>query len=428
MVAIKTGLLGLGLSLGYLFLKGLVAAGPSFIPLESPTKLIPPWFAFNIGCKLHALFSYLAFATKPPDVYIIDLATSYWNSEVAYALTKNRILDLVENETASGGTVSCETVADKLDLQAFVVCRYMEAGKNLNLLEKDPSTGEYSLTSHGALLTDTGALRDFMLMINGNTRLAWRAVATDLMKDGENPHRDGGFVIALGKPYWEWISEHPEEEAEFDGAMKALNPTPTGAMILDWTPPSVDAKICDIAGGVGSLLGEVLNHYPEMTGIVFDRPEVVDRATAHLKSMGLADRAIAVAGSFFDEELPEELADCDVFVMRYIIHDWGDDASVKILKNIRNIAKKSPNKDGKKFVVIMDQIIDTGAPAFMETSKSLMAINMISMNPYGARERSFQEHVDLFQAAGYENGALGSDSNIKFVPLRTIQGIVQVEI
>ena len=68
-----------------------------------------------------------------------------------------------------------EKVAEKLELQAFVVCRYMETGMHLHLLDKDADTKGYSLTPHGALLTDSGYLRDFMLMINEETRFAWRA-------------------------------------------------------------------------------------------------------------------------------------------------------------------------------------------------------------------------------------------------------------
>jgi len=420
MVAVKAGIIGIAVTIGVSIVITFMSAGPSFVPPESPTSLVPPWFAFNIGCKLHEFFSFLAFATQPPDAYIIDLSTSYWNSEVAYALTKNKILDRVEKETASGGTVSCEKVAEKLELQAFVVCRYMETGMHLHLLEKDADAKGYSLTPHGALLTDSGYLRDFMLMINEETKDAWRAVTTDLMKDGPKPKRNNGFEIAYGTDIWTFFSKNPVAETLFDGAMKALNPGPTGAMIMDWEPPSEDANICDIGGGMGSLLGEILLHYPKMTGIVFDRPEVIKRSQEHLKAVGLADRAKAIGGNFFDD-FPNELADCDAFILRFIIHDWDDDSNAVILRNIRNVAKKS-KKDAKPVVVIMDQIIDTGAASFFEKAKSQMAINMISVCPYGARERSVEEHSNLFDAAGYEN------VNMKHIPLRTIQSLVEVEI
>lgn len=405
--------------MGAKIIVGLASAGPAFVPPESPTSLIPPWFAFNIGCKLHSFFSFMAFATQPPDAYIMDLSTAYWNSEVAYALTENKILDTVQKETAAtGGTISCEAVADKLDLQAFVVCRYMESGMYLHLLDKDDATKEYSITPHGALLTDTGDLRDFMLMINRETVGAFRAVTTDLMKDGGKPGRNSGFEISVGTDVWKYYDKHPDKAAVFAGAMKSLNPVATGALLSDWVPPSKDAKICDIGGGVGSLAAEILVHYPEMTGIVFDRPDIASLAKEHLASMGVDDRAEAVGGSFF-EEFPEMLSDCDAFILRYILHDWDDASNVKILSNIRKIAETK--KDNKTVVVVMDQVIGTGAESFFEKAKNLMSINMISSCSYGARERTVEEHVELFEASGYEHKP-------KVIPLRTIHSLMEVEI
>lgn len=415
----KKGIIGLALTIVGTIFFGFTSAGPPIVPRESPTSLIPPWFAFNIGCKLHEIFNYLAFVTQPPDAYVIQLSSAYWNSEVAYALTKNNILDCVQKETSDGGTVSCAAVADKLDFDSFIVCRYMESGMHLHLLNKDPATKEYSISTHGALLTNTGDLKDFMLMINEDPIDAWRAVTTDLMKDGGKPNRNSGMEIAYGMDTFTYFVEHPEQEAQFDRAMKSLNPAPTGAMLMDWVPPSEDAVFCDIGGGIGALTGEVLNHYPKMSGINFDRPEVIDRAQAHLELVGVADRTQTVAGSFF-ENLPEKLADCDIFNLRYILHAFDDESSVKILQKIREVSEKSP-KDRKRVILIQDQIIETGAHSFFEHAKSLMSINMIANSPYGSRERTIQEHADLFAAAGYKNSPT-------LIPLRSINSMVEIAI
>lgn len=407
-------------AIGAAMLADMGSVSPPNIPPGSPTGLIPPWFAFKIGCKLHEIFSFLAFVTQPPDAYIIDLSTAYWRTEVTYTLAYHKIFDAVQAENSA----SCEKVAESLELQAFVVCRYMEAGKNLNLFAKDASTKEYSLTPHGALLTETGGFRDFLLTINGETKGAWRAVTTDLIKTGGGETGKSGFELHTGLNAWEFFGENPEKEAEFGRAMLSLNPGPTGALLVDWKPPSEDAVVCDVGGGIGSLIGEVLLHYPKMKGIVFDQPKVAERAKTHMASLGVTDRTEAVGGSFF-EAFPAELSECDVFFMRYIIHDWPDEENVEILKNIRDVASKT---EKKKVVVVMDQILDTGAPSFLETSKSLMSINMISSCKYGARERSVPELTELFQAAGYDKLELDGDTDTKFIPLRTIHSVLQVEI
>jgi hypothetical protein len=396
---------------------------PPHVPEDSPTALIPPWFAFKIGCKLHEVFKFLAFATTPPDAYVIDLSTAYWNSEVTYALVYNKILDAVQ---AEGSPVSCETTASKLDLQAFVVCRYMESGKNINLLAKDPSTNKFSLTPHGSLLTASGGLRDFALMINGETRHAWRAAGTQLIKQGEGEF-NSGFALHYKKDIWEFFNENPEQEAEFGRAMTSLSGVPAGALLSDWKPPAEDATVCDIGGGVGSMLASVMQHYPKMKGYVFDQPNVSGRANEYLNSVGLGDRASAIGGDFF-KAFPEELSECDVYLMRFIVHDWPDKENIQILKNIKAAANSS-SSGSNKYVVILDQIIETGAPSFLETAKSFMSINMISSVSYGARERSIPEHVELFEAAGYDkldvySGKTGS----RFYALRSIHSAIQIEI
>lgn len=396
------------------------SATPPVTPPGSTTALIPPWFAFKIGCKLHEFFSTMAFATQPPEAYVLDMSTAYWNSEVTYALAFNKVFDAVQAEKSA----TCEAIAEKLELQAYVLCRYMEVGKNIHLLARDESTKEFSLTPHGSLLTVDGGLRDFLLMINGKTKNAWRTAGTQLIKEGGGETRKSPWEMHYGVNIWDHFKNHPEEEAEFGRAMKSLSAGPSGALIMDWIPPSEDAVLCDMGGGVGSLIGEVLLHYPKMKGIVFDQPPVAKQAIENFASMGLADRTSAVGGSFF-EELPAELSECDAFIMRFILHDWPDDENVKILENIRAVASKT---DKKKVVVVMDQIIETGAPSFLEAAKSFMTINMISCNPYGSRERSIPEHIDLFQEAGYDKLDVNGGTNTKVIPTRSIFTLFQVEI
>lgn len=413
-------IVGPALAIVAVILTEMGSATPPFTPPNSTTALIPPWSAFKIGCKLHEFFSFMAFATQPPDAYVLNMSSAYWKSEVAYALAYHKVFDALEAENSA----SCEKLAEGLELQAFVLCKYMDAGKNFHLLAQDKSTKEFSLTPHGKLLTVDGGQRDFLLFVNRSAKNAWRAAGTQLMKEGGGETKKGGWDMYYGEPVWEYISKVPEEEAEFGRAMAAFSHGPSGAVISDWKPPSDDALVCDIGGGMGLLLGEIMLHYPNMKGIVFDRPEVAERAAEHFASLGLTARASTLGGSFF-EELPEELAECDAYIMRHILHDWGDEESVKILENIRVIGSKT---EKKKVVVSVDHILDTGAPAFLEAAKSMMSINMISSCSYGAKERTIPEHIELFREAGYSKLELNGRTETKFVPMRSIVSALQVEI
>ena len=62
-----------------------------------------------------------------------------------------------------------------------------------------------------------------------------------------------------------------------------------------------------------------------------DLPDVIERAKPAIAAAGLADRLQAIPTDFF-AAVP---AGADAYMMRHIIHDWTDEQSRPILRNIR---------------------------------------------------------------------------------------------
>ena len=375
------------------------------VPPGSPTLLFPPWFIFRPAVAINEFFAAAARATTPPPVQILNMATAYWRSEVLYALTKNGIIDAIGKQT-----MTCDSVATELKLDSFFVCEYMRAGEKLRLLSLK-SDGSYALTEAGATVQSNvpGSLRDMVLMINEETTQAWRAAGTKSMRSGKS-----GFKEAFGEEFWPYHNAHPDQEAQFDRAMKSLSFGAAGAILSDWEPPEENITFCDIGGGMGTTAAIFLEHYPNMYGMVFDQESVSERSKAFMAERGLADRSKTVGGNFF-ESFPSALGDCDVFFLKFILHDWGDKESIKILSNIKSVAKP-----GAK-IVLTEQVLDTGSGASMETSKSLMSINMLASNKAGAKERTLEEYAQLFFAAGIEGKP-------KLIPLRDIMSVVEVDV
>eukprot|EP00978_Attheya_sp_CCMP212_P025578 scaffold82500_cov48-Attheya_sp.AAC.1 len=412
-LSVVVGILAVGFS-------GIVMSGgpmtgvtPPLVPADSPTLGSPPWPVFSLAVKLHNLFAYLARVTMPPNVHVMNVATSYWQSEVLYSLTYNGILQsLVDNSPKS-----CADVASSLQLQEMVVCEYMKAGQHLGFLQSTDNGSKYGLTEAGKLAP--AGLKDFILMINEETRDAYRAAGTDTIRTGVS-----GFQSHFGQELWAWHNEHPDKEAQFDGAMASLHPAAVGALLSGWSPPSTESTVCDIGSGVGTLVAEILQHYPAAKGMTLDQPSVAERATAYMEEKGLGHRAQVFGGSFF-EPFPPEMATCDVFFMRFILHDWGDDDCIAILKQIKQAAssaESTTNNNGTKVkLAIMEHVTDTNAGAAMERAKSLMSINMIASCPFGARERTMEEYAQLFTAAGYSGAP-------KLIKLREIYSVLEVEI
>src|SRR5207244_790263 len=112
------------------------------------------------------------------------------------------------------------------------------------------------------------------------------------------------------------------------------------AAAYDFTP---FRTIVDVGGGNGALLLGILRATPRLEGIVFDRPDVVERAAKEIAASGLGDRCRAAGGDFF-VEVPNG---ADAYVLKHVIHDWDDARARTILANCR----RAMPRDGRLLLV-----------------------------------------------------------------------------
>ena len=147
-----------------------------------------------------------------------------------------------------------------------------------------------------------------------------------------------GMQLAFGMPVFEYLTQHPQESADFNRTMIAFSAAelPAVAEAYDFSGAH---RIVDVGGGTGALLATVLGRYPLVSGVLFDRPDVIDEADAALTERGVTERCEVVGGDFFASTLPSG----DVYLMSHIAHDWDDDRCVAILRNCR----KTIDPDGR---------------------------------------------------------------------------------
>jgi hypothetical protein len=108
-----------------------------------------------------------------------------------------------------------------------------------------------------------------------------------------------------------------------------------------------------------------------------------------VEQLGVGDRCTAVSGDFF-RAVP---AGGDAYIMKHIIHDWDDDRSLTILRNIHTVLAGVPN--GR--VILLESVVQTGnVPDFGK----LIDIEMLLFP--GGRERTADEFAALFARAGFE--------------------------
>jgi len=312
----------------------------------------------------------------PPPARMLQMITGHWISQTVAALARLGIPDVVADlqMTSSHIAAKCSTHAD-------ATYRLLRAATGLGLfVEVAPEV--FRLTPLGATLRSNvpGSMRGFaMAETDQGHWLAWGKL-TDSVRTGER-----GAPKALGKEIFEWYQEHPQDAAAFGGAMSDL-----AAMVAGEVATAADfakAKtVVDIGGSHGTLVAAVLRKHGHLSGIVFDLPEVAERAHQQLAADGLSSRAEAVGGDFFND-----VPSGDIYLLKQILHDWNDEQCRTILS--RCAKRMTP---GGRVCIVEMVIPDDNSPSMA----SMMDLNMLVMLP--GRERSLKEYRSLLESAGLQ--------------------------
>ena len=206
------------------------------------------------------------------------------------------------------------------------------------------------------------------------------------LRGGAEP---SGHRLAFGGSVWEHFDDHPDEGARFAMAMREMTAVDIGALARAYPWPR-RGVLCDVAGGVGTLLAAILKRRRGLSGILVDVPGVAVEAEPFLRSQGVGDRVVIRSGDIFGEVD----ARADVYVMKWILHDWSDATCREILGNVR--AAMPPGAR----IVCIDQRLDRDRPSPIS---SLVDLQML-VACEGGRERSPQEVHELMSAVGLRPG------------------------
>jgi SAM-dependent methyltransferase len=116
-------------------------------------------------------------------------------------------------------------------------------------------------------------------------------------------------------------------EAATAGACRAL---PQAAGL----PPA--SRVLDIGGGSGSWAIALAQADPNLTGTVFELPEVAAVAEERLRTAGVSSRISVVAGDLLTDDLPHGH---NVFLLANVAHYFTPETNQSILRTIRAVAE-----------------------------------------------------------------------------------------
>lgn len=273
----------------------------------------------------------------------------------------------------------------------------------LGLLRRDAS-GDVELTAAGQPLRGDhpASVREFLRLdgMFGRSDTALLGLVHTL-RTGEPAH-----VGMYGEGYWESLDTRPE----LTGALARVTADHLvfdGELVVDAYDWSGVRSVVDVGGNTGALLVNLLRGHGHLSGTLVDLPGTARIARDHFASRGLADRATAVGGSFF-EELP---AGHDVYLLSAVLADWDDERATAILRRCAEAA----GTGGK---VLVAEVSLRPDPADPEAARSGLWVRAMMPHPV----RTVAELKELGRAAGleatWEGPATPVRSLIEFTAMR----------
>ncbi|KAH7577002.1 hypothetical protein ACOSP7_002284 [Xanthoceras sorbifolium] len=213
------------------------------------------------------------------------------------------------------------------------------------------------------------------------------------------------FETAHGKTFWDIAGHEPKFKNVFQEAMSTDSQLISSVVIKDCKGVFKGLNsLVDVGGGKGTMAKAIASAFPHMKCTVFDLPHVVNnlQGTENFEFLG---------GDMF-----EAIPYADAILLKWIIHDWGNEESVKILKRCKE-AIPSREKGGK--VIIIDIVIDELKEDKETILETQLCFDMLMMGLFNtAKERSVEEWKKLFLEAGF--------TNYKITPILGLRSIIEL--
>lgn len=298
-----------------------------------------------------------------------------WGCQIIRALSTFSVA-----EHLADGPLGAGEIAERESLDPQFTFRMLRAAASIGFLEYHP---DQQVFAAGELLDVLRADSPVSLKYYAQSTLgpAFWLPAVRLPEALVAGHHQ--TMEAYGVKVFDYLTAHQELARRFSFSMTELS-----GPVIDEAVSVMDIgsapHVIDVGGADGAFVIEMAARHPRLTGEVVELENVVPGVLEEAKKRGVEDRIIGVPGDFFDS-LPAG----DIYLLKFIIHDWDDESCIKILTNIR----QAMNPGARVFIVEMvmdDNALDPGA--------TLMDMGMLTA--FTGQERSLTQYETLLRAAG----------------------------
>lgn len=290
-------------------------------------------------------------------------------------------LDLGVPDVLASGSQTIEALAARLDAHPDPLSRLMDVLVHLGLFEWTED-GAIAHNAHSQCLRSDheNSMADLFDHC-GRESYGSFAHLSAAVRDNRSV-----FTDAWGMSFWNYLKANPDRQARFGRAMERQSEHLLRALTEQFDFAGLGAgvvHIADIGGSKGQFFRPLARAGVPFRGTIFDLPELESLAARFVADEGL-ESCRFVAGDFFDS-VP---AGADLYVLKFVLHDWDDERAIAILKTVR--AAMGP---GARLMVI--ELLRDGS----ESIWSLLS-DMRMLVTFGAGERTESGFRRLLASAG----------------------------
>ncbi len=274
---------------------------------------------------------------------------------------------------------------------------FLDALVTLGMLQR---TGdEYANTAATDLFLDRtkpSYIGGILEMANARLYPFWGSL-TEALRTGQ-PQNE----LKAGEDFFARLYQDPDRLQQFLHAMTGLS-MGAALAIAERFPWDRYRSVTDLGTAEGCLPVQLALRHPHLTAGGFDLPPVQPVFEAYVQSFQLADRVRFHAGDFFTDDLPH----ADVLVMGRVLHDWGMDQKLTLLRKAHDALPAGGA------LIVYDAVIDDDRR--QNTFGLLMSLNMLIETPAGfdytgAQCRSWMAEVGFRDS--YVEPLVGPDSMV----------------
>jgi ubiquinone/menaquinone biosynthesis C-methylase UbiE len=312
---------------------------------------------------------------------LVEMAMAYSRSRVVCAAARLGIADAL-----AGGESSVEDLAKACAAERDSLYRLLRALAILGITA-ETVPGRFVLTPFGEPLRKDAPNSVWPAVVFWADLLAdsW-AYLTESVRTGQSAMKlmESKGIVSR------WFTD-PDAQGIFRAVMGTAPAEDYMPIVESWNFGG-RRVVADLGGGGGALIAAVLKSYPDLTGMLVDRPQSIETAAPRFEAEELTARCQLIAADL-TEGVP---AGADVYLMKHVLHGCKDDVAIKILKNCRAVIPA----DGMLLLIefVLPDVVSRADPK----REGLLMSDLNMMVVTGGKERSAAEWKPLLEAAGFQ--------------------------